>query len=85
MILGHHSSHYQRKRSLVECKRKNEKSRSSPSNNGTPVQNKETIESEQIEQARRQNERSVILVNERVTRQEEEQLIDHPSISQSQQ
>ena len=59
--------------------------RSSPSNNGTPVQNKETIESEQIEQVRRQNERSVILVNERVTRQEEEQLIDHPSISQSQQ
>ena len=28
---------------------------------------------------------SVILVNERVTRQEEEQLIDHPSISKSQQ
>ena len=38
------------------------------------------IESEQREQARRQNERSVILVNERVMRQEEEQLIDHPPI-----
>ena len=69
----------------TECKQKIEKWRSLPSNNGTPVQNKEMIESEQIEQARRQNERSVILVNERVTRQEEEQLIDHPSISQSQQ
>ena len=66
----------------TERKQKMEKSRSLPSNNGTPVQNKETIESEQIEQARRQNERSVILVNERVTRQEEEQLIDHPSILQ---
>ena len=69
----------------TERKQKIKKSKSSPSNNGTPVQNKETIESEQIEQVRRQNERSVILVNERVMRQEEEQLIDHPSISQSQQ
>ena len=34
---------------------------------------------------RRQNERSVILVNERVKGQEEEQLIDHPSIQHSQQ
>ena len=49
-----------------------------------PVQNKQTIESEQIEQVRRQNERSVILVNERVTRQEEEQLFNHPSIPHSQ-
>ena len=70
----------------TECKRKIKKSRDHRhQNNGTPVQNKETIESEQIEQARRQNEMSVILVNERVMRQEEEQLIDHPSISQSQQ
>ena len=38
-----------------------------------------------MEQARRQNERGVTLVNERVARQEGEQLIDHPSISQSQQ
>ena len=68
-----------------EHKQKVEKSRSLPSNNGTPVQNIETKGSEQIEQVRRQNERSVILVNKRVTIQEEEQLIDHPSNSQSQQ
>ena len=74
-----------KEKKFTERKRKIKKSRSSPLNNGTPVQNKETIESEQIEQVKRQNERSVILVNERVTRQEEEQLIDHPSISQPQQ
>ena len=69
----------------MECKQKIEKLRSSPPNNGTSVQNKQKIEPEQIEHVRRQNERSVILVNERVTRQEEEQLIDHPSIQHSQQ
>ena len=69
----------------TERKQKIEKLRSSPPNNGTSVQNKQKIEPEQIEHARRQNERSVILVNERVTRQEEEQLIDHPSIQHSQQ
>ena len=74
-----------KEKKFTECKRKIKKSRPSPLNNGMPVQNKETIESEQIEQAKRQNERSVILINERVTRQEEDQLIEHPSISQPQQ
>ena len=39
----------------TEHKQKIEKSRSLPSKHGTPVQNKEKIESEQIEQVRRQN------------------------------
>ena len=69
----------------TERKRKMEKLKSSPSNNGTPARNIEAMESEQMEQVRRQKETGITPVNERVVRQEGEQLINHPSISQSQQ
>ena len=48
---------------------------------------KETVESEQTEQGKRQKEKSIIQVNERVQRHihPEEQLIDYPSILQPQQ
>ena len=57
-------------------------------NTRVPVQTKETMELEQIEHGKRQKGRSIIQINEGVQRHihpAEEQLIQYPSIPQSQQ